>query len=451
MDSAIKIKTLPLVAIIGRMNVGKSTLFNRVIEKSKAITSPIPGTTRDVLYGAPVWRGKTFGIVDTAGLDIHGKGELERNVLKQIERAEKEADILLLILDLQVGVQTEDKNLIRKLLAQKKPFLVVANKADNARTRANLMNKEWHNLPVKKIIPVSAKNGAGAGDLLDEIYNLFREAEITLPAASAEERSIDVCILGKPNVGKSSLLNSLLKKEVAVVSAIPHTTREPQDITFDYNGRTITLIDTAGIRRRARVEQGFERTGVKKSIGTLKRSDIALLVLDISQDLGSQDKRLAELISESNKGLIIIANKVDLVKSEEWHRTFTQYLHRYLPFLDWAPIIFVSALTSEKVHKIYDKILEVDESRKKTIDPKELEDFIKETSRLHKPLKAKGVRHPYIFGIKQTRTAPPAFVIAIKEKTSVHESYLKFLSKKIRERFGFEGVPITVETKHISI
>lgn len=451
MNSAIKIKELPLTAIIGRTNVGKSTLFNRLIEKSKAIVSPVPGTTRDVLRGEPVWRGKTFALADTAGLDIEGKDELEKNILKQVERAESEAQILVLILDLKAGVLPEDRLLIRKVVSGKKPYLVVANKADNAKIRAEINNPEWRNLPTQKILMVSAKNGAGAGDLLDEIFNTFQTAGIELPAAEEKAKPINVAIIGKPNVGKSSLLNALLKKEVAVVSATAHTTREPQDIAIDYNGTPITLIDTAGIRRRARVERGFEKMGVQKSIGTLKRSDIALLILDISQDLGSQDKRLAELISQSNKGLIIVANKVDLVKSEEWHRTFTQYLHRYLPFLDWAPIIFVSALTSEKVHKIYDKILEVDESRKKIIDPKELETFIKELSRLHKPLKAKGVRHPYIFGIKQTRTEPPTFVIAIKEKTSVHESYLKFLSKKIRERFGFEGVPIIMETKHISI
>lgn len=451
MDSIIKIKQLPLVAIIGRTNVGKSTLFNRLIEESKAMVSPVPGTTRDVLRGEPVWRGKTFSLADTAGLDIEGDGELEKNVLKQVERAEKEAAILLLVLDLQTGIMPEDRRLIKKIISGKKPFIIAANKADNAKARAELNNPEWRNLPARKIIPVSAKNGAGAGDLLDEIFNNFEAAGIELPEAGEEARPINVCIIGKPNMGKSSLLNALLKKEVAVISSVAHTTREPQDITIDYNGRPITLIDTAGIRRRARVERGFEKMGVHKSILALRRADIALLVVDVSDVLGSQDKRLAELAAESKKGLIVIGNKIDLVKSPDWHKKFTTYLYRSMPFLDWAPLLFASALTAEKTHKIYDTILEVAAAREKTPDPKELEDFIKKIARAHKPLKARGVRHPYIFGIKQTGAAPPTFVITIKEKTSIHESYLKFLSKKIREQFGFPGTPIVINTKHISI
>lgn len=447
----INIKTLPLAAIIGRTNVGKSTLFNRLIEESKAIVSSMPGTTRDVLRGEPIWRGKTFALVDTAGLDIEGRDELEKNILKQVERAEREAQILILVLDLKVGVLPEDRQLIKKIVSNKRPYLVVANKADNARVRAELDSPEWRNLPVQKIISVSAKNGAGAGDLLDEIFNAFQTAGIELPEAGEKAHPINVAIIGKPNVGKSSLLNALLKKEVAVVSSTAHTTREPQDIAIDYNGTPITLIDTAGIRRKARVERGFEKMGVQKSILALRRADIALLVLDITDTLGSQDKRLAELAAESKKGLIVIGNKIDLVKSPDWHKQFTTYLYRSMPFLDWAPLLFASALTAEKTHKIYDTILEVAEARKKMPDPKELENFIKKIARAHKPLKAKGVRHPYIFGIKQTGIEPPTFVITIKEKTSVHDSYLKFLSKKIREQFGFPGTPIVIETKHISI
>ncbi len=451
MNSAINIKELPLVAIIGRTNVGKSTLFNRLIEESKAIVSSIPGTTRDVLRGEPVWRGKTFAIVDTAGLDIEGKDELEKNILKQVERAESEAQVLVLILDLKAGIMSEDRVLIRKIVSGKKPYLVVANKADNAKIRAEINNPEWRNLPTQKILMVSAKNGAGAGDLLDEIYGAFQASGIKLPAAEEKAKPVNVAIIGKPNVGKSSLLNALLKKEVAVVSAVAHTTREPQDITLDYNGTPITLIDTAGIRKRARVERGFEKIGVHKSILALRRADIALLVLDVADTLGSQDKRLAELAAESKKGLIVIGNKIDLVKSPDWHKQFTTYLYRSMPFLDWAPLLFASALTAEKTHKIYDTILEVAEARKKTPDPKALEEFIKKIARAHKPLKAKGVRHPYIFGIKQTGTEPPTFVITIKEKTSVHDSYLKFLSKKIREEFGFPGTPIVIGINHISI
>jgi len=442
---------MPMVAIIGRANVGKSTLFNKIIEETKAIISAKSGTTRDVLYGEPLWRGKSFSIVDTAGMDMPGKGELERNVLRQVERAQKEADIILLLLDVRTGVMQEDRELMKKLLKEKKPFLVVVNKIDNKRSLAELENKEWVNLPVKDFLPVSAKNGSGVGDLLDAIFEKFKKAKIKLKPKE-EEETIDIIILGKPNVGKSSLLNKLLDKEVAVVSNIAHTTREPQDITLKYQDKLIKLIDTAGIRKKARVERGFEKIGVRKSINTLKQSDIALLIVDISQALGSQDKHLASLIYESHKGLIIIANKLDLINHDkEWHKKFTRYIQMSFPFLDWAPVLFTSALSGEKVKKIYDTILKVEEARKKTIDTKTLEYFVKGIAMVHRPLKAKGVNHPRILGIKQTGTEPPRFEIAIKEKTSIHGSYLKFLSKKIREEYGLEGTPIIMETKHIKI
>lgn len=447
---AITLKTLPLVAIIGRTNVGKSTLFNRLIESGKAIVSPIPGTTRDVLYGLPIWRGKTFALVDTAGLDISGKGELERNVLKQVARARAEAQIIILILDIKTGILPEDRKLLNELARQDKPFLIVANKADNLKSRNILFNKEWHAVPGGTVIPVSAKNGSGTGELLEEIFSIAKKNKINFPDAE-EERTIKVAIVGKPNVGKSSLLNALLNKEVAVVSAVPHTTREPQDIRLEYGGKNITLIDTAGIRKKARVEAGFEKSGVRKSINAVKSSDIVLLVVDISEPLGSQDKKLADMIFEAKKGLVIIANKIDLVKGEDWRKKFEKYIARYFPFLDWAPVLFVSALTHEKVNKIYDKILEVNENRLRQLDQRALEAFIKTVTREHRPLKARGVHHPYIFGIKQVGTAPPKFFVYIKEKTSVHDSYLKFLSKKIREEYGLEGTPIVLETEHISI
>ncbi|MFA5134092.1 MAG: ribosome biogenesis GTPase Der [Patescibacteria group bacterium] len=450
MNENIKLKQLPIAAIIGRTNVGKSTLFNRILEESKAIVSPIAGTTRDVIYGTPIWRGKTFALVDTAGLDISGTGELEKNVLKQIDRAKREAQILLLVLDIKSGIMPEDRKLLAELTRQNKPFLIIANKADNLKSRNILFNKEWNNIPAEKIIPVSAKNGAGVGDLLDEIFNIAQKNKIEFPD-SDDLRSIKVSIVGKPNVGKSSLLNSLLRKEVAVVSNIPHTTREPQDIVLEYKGENITLIDTAGIRKRARVEAGFEKVGVRKSINAIKSSDIVLLVLDVSEPMGAQDKKLADLIFESKKGLIIVANKIDLIKSDDWHKKFTDYLQRYFPFLDWAPVIFASALTTEKVNRIYDKILEVNAARNTKIDTKSLEAFIKGVTREHKPLKAKGVHHPYIFGIKQVGAAPPKFFIFIKEKTSVHDSYLKFLSKKIREQYGLEGTPLILETENIRV
>lgn len=448
----INIQELPKAAIIGRTNVGKSTLFNRIIEESKAMTSELAGTTRDVIYGQPIWRGKTFMLVDTAGLDIEGKDELERNVLRQIQRAREEALILILVLDLQAGILPDDRKLITELLKGDKPYIIVANKADNKKARDNLNDKEWLNLPYKDIIPVSAKNGSGVGDLLDKIYSKFKKVGARLPNPK-EQEIIKICLLGKPNVGKSSLLNKLLKKEVAVVSSTPHTTREPQDITIEYEGKNITLIDTAGIRKRARVERGLEKSGVRKSIFTLKKSDIALLVLDISKPLTSQDKHLSELIFESKKGLIIIANKSDIIKTmDDWYEKYIRYLQKEIPYLiDWAPVVFVSALSGEKVHKIYDLLLQVAENRKMKIPVKQIEAFVKKISKEHRPLKAKGVRHPKIFGIKQTGVEPPRFVLAIKKKTSIHESYLKFLSKKIRQEFELLGTPIIIETKQVKI
>jgi GTP-binding protein len=447
----MKIKTLPMVAIIGRTNVGKSTLFNRLIEESKAIVSPMPGTTRDVLYGMPIWRGKTFAIVDTAGLDISGKDELERNVLKQVARARKEAELIVLVLDAQAGIMPEDRLLIKELVSGTKPFVVAINKADNKTIRASLSAKEWHTLPVNNFVVISAKNGSGAGDLLDEIYNTFEKYEIILPEASEAEKTVRIALLGKPNVGKSSLLNALLGKEVAVVSAEAHTTREPQDTTIEYNDRLITLIDTAGVRKKARVEKGLEKVGVRKSLDMIKKSDIVLLVLDISEPLGVQDKHLFRLIQESNKGTIIIANKIDIVKQEDWRAIFTEDIMRHFPFLNFAPVIFVSAKTHEKVNKIYDEIFAVQAAREQKLNLHELDAFIKELVRKFKPIKGKGVYNPYIFGMKQIGTEPPHFFITIKEKTSVHASYIKFLEKQLRERFNFVGTPIKIETRHFKL
>lgn len=444
------IKSLPTVAILGRTNVGKSTLFNRLIEESKAVVSPLPGTTRDVLCGRPIWRGKTFAIMDTAGLDIEGRDELERNVLRQVKRAKAEAEILLLVLDGRAGILPEDRLLLKEILKSRKPFIVVANKIDNPNAIKILHSAEWSNLPVKKILPVSAKNGMATGDLLDEIFEEFKKQKINLPEP-AEEPSIKAAILGKPNVGKSSLLNALLGKEVAVTSALPHTTREPQDITLEYNGRLITLIDTAGIRKKARVIPGLERVGVKKSLETMRQADIVLLVLDASEPLGVQDKNLLRLAEEAKRSIIFIANKMDLAKEAKWREIFSYEISRHFPYLDFAPTVFVSAMTKKGIADIFDAIFAVDEARKKEADARELNDFIKTLVRRFKPTKYRGVRHPYIFGMKQTGVKPPRFVITIKEKTSVHPSYIKFLEKRLRERFDFIGTPIIIETRHIRI
>lgn len=460
-------KLLPTIALVGRTNTGKSTLFNRLIEKRKALTSPIPGTTRTSNISEFLWRGEKYRLIDTGGLDFEKKYLFEKEIKKQIERALSEAQVIVFLVDLQTGLLPQEREWAKKLLhGLKVPIILAGNKADNLRIRQNVYDKEWRKLGFGEPLPISAANGSGVGDLLDEVIETFKHLNIKTqpplirgtqgsvtfkPLNLLTFKPIRVAILGRPNVGKSTLFNALIGEERVIVSPIPHTTRESHDTLILKDGEPFLFVDTAGIRRQSRVEKGVEKMGVDQAVRSLQNSDLALLILDASEPFKSQDKQLVGLIAERHKGLVIIMNKWDLIKDqgEESRGRFLEEIFYYFPFLRYAPVLFVSAKTHLKVHQIFDLIKKIYQNSLKTIEEEKLRDFMKKVIKIHRPARGKGVRHPKIYSLKQIDTAPPTFQVAIKQKTSLHESYLRFIENQLRKEFGFEGTPVVVYAKKI--
>jgi len=453
---------MPLVVIFGRTNVGKSTLFNCLIEKQQALVSKIEGTTRDSNIGQVSWQGKIFELIDTGGIidlkyllesrrqttdDRRQTTEIDDKVQKQARDYLQQADLILFLVDTKAGLLPQDKQmalLLKKILPTTNNVLLVANKVDGPRQRPKIA--EFHKLAMGEPIPVSATTGSGTGDLLDIVIKKIKNKpsdNIHHPISNIQY-PISVCIIGKPNVGKSSLLNSILGYQRVIVSSVPHTTREPQNTVITYKDQSIKLIDTAGINKKGTKTKGLEKFGIQKSLAALKKSDIALLIIDISQDITHQDAKLVEEIFNRKKSLIFIANKWDLIK-ERNTKQYTNYIYGKLPFAQFAPIQFTSALTGEKTKKVLDLILEISEQRQKQLSDSQLSHFLSRIVKMHKPAKAKGVKHPRIYEFKQVKTNPPKFELRIGHKDSLHFSYVRFIENRLREKYGFLGTPLTIK------
>lgn len=456
-----RMKNLPKIALIGRTNVGKSTLFNRLIEEYKALTSPEPGTTRDRNFGVVSWRDKEFTLIDTGGLDlgylpktklpkklvdrVSPEDFIEVNIVKQAEIAIKQADFILMITDGQVGLQPEDQTVASIIKKADKPCQLIVNKVDKLHQRNDIW--EFQKLGLGDPIPVSGATGIGTGDMLDILIK-----KIKFPRGrKAKEQKIDlkIAIIGKPNVGKSSLLNAILGEERVIVSPMPHTTREAQDADFLYQDKLFTLIDTAGIRRHAKIQQGLEKAGVNDSLLNLKRSDVALLVVETQKPLNVQDAKLAQEIVSAKCGLIIVANKWDLIDDKDvgTQNKFIKYFRDYFPSLSWAPIVFISAKSGQRVKTILDLALEIEIEREKTILDKELYKLLKTAIKKHLPGQAKGMYHPHIYSLTQVGSRPPRFELLIHPKAEVHFSYVRYLENQIRRQWGFLGTPLIVHQK----
>lgn len=441
----------PLVAIVGRTNVGKSTLFNRLTEGSRALVSGIPGTTRSPNYGEFIWRGSIATAVDTGGLEKRPEDPFEADIRRQAERAIRDADIILFLVDLRIGLTPEDRGLAKLLIRSRKPVILVGNKAERQDARERASAGAWRAFGAGECFPISATTGVGVGDLLDEVWRRAREIGLEPKTIEEELQPIRVVIVGKPNVGKSSLLNSLVGEERALVSEIAHTTREPQDTLMYRDGTYYLFVDTAGIRKKMKIAPGLEATGVKKTLASIRRAEIALFMIDPVEGIGAPDRHIAGLLKEAAAGVILVANKWDLVPDKTPHteKTVRELVLHALPFLGWAPIVAVSAKTGQHVAKLFSAITRVAAARMQEVPAKTLDTFFRTTLRKHRPV-GRGVKHPYIYDMKQVEVAPPTFMLSVRgRRESVHPSYLRFLERKLREAFDFEGAPIVIKSKAI--
>jgi len=449
---------LPTVALVGRVNVGKSTLFNRLIEKNQAIVSDIAGTTRTNNEGLVLWRGKYFHLIDTGGVTFEEGVEFEQDILKQVDRAVDTADLIILVTDAQVGILPQEKELAKRLRRlTKKSVLLAANKVDKGKIEMQIHTPEWRQLGLGVPYPISAVNGRNLGDFLDVVFKTLQKQSKN-PKRHKETKKdevIQVSIIGKPNVGKSSLFNKLIGEEKVIVSPIAHTTREPHDtlMTYEYEEKgkplkqKINFIDTAGIRRKAQVHGELERAGISKSLESLEKSDIILFVLDGSEPISHQDMQLGGMMERHSKSVIVILNKWDLAEdiTDAKRNEVKRMIASHFPHLDFAPILLTSGLTGYRVHQVFPLIIQAWKARHTEIDSDILGNFMRKATREHRPSRGKGTRHPEIVGFRQIDTNPPRFEMFIKYRTSVHISYVKYIENKLREEFDFFATPIVIK------
>lgn len=427
----------PVVAIVGRPNVGKSTLFNRLVGARKAIVEDVPGVTRDRLYDKSDWAGREFIIIDTGGIRFDDTDDIFANEIKmQAELAIEEADVILLVVDGRQGITPEDQQVATMLRKSNKPVVLAANKIENFDTQ--LEYYEFYNLGLGDPIPISAMHGLNTNDLLDAVIEKFGP----LHEYKEDDDAIKIAIVGKPNVGKSSLVNSFLGEQRVIVSDIPGTTRDSIDTPFTYQGNKYVLIDTAGIRRKSRIKEATERYSVIRSLKSVDRSDVCLIMIDATEGVTEQDQRIAGYVHEQAKPNIIVVNKWDLIEKDgTTMNKFDEDIREDLKFLAYSPILYVSALTKRRIFKILDLVDFVVEQHHRRISTSELNKVINEALMLN-PLPGGGGKKVKILYTTQVKTAPPTFVFFSNRPDQIHFSYLRYLENVMRQNFGFEGSPI---------
>ncbi|SES67226.1 ribosome biogenesis GTPase Der [Anaerobranca gottschalkii] len=427
---------LPIVAIVGRPNVGKSTLFNRIIRQRLAIVEDQPGATRDRLYSKGEWLNREFMLVDTGGMTFDERDVLAASVTKQAQLAVDESDVIIFTVDGRTGITTEDIQITEILRKTQKPVIVAVNKIEEFKKQEGDFY-EFYSLGFEEIVAISAANGFGIGDLLDKVIENFTEE-----GEDEEEDALKITFIGRPNVGKSSLVNKLLGSERVIVSDIPGTTRDAIDTKLEVDGETFILVDTAGLRRKSKIEESIEYYSVLRTIKAIERSDVAILVIDATTGVTEQDKRIAGFAHEGGKGVIIMVNKWDLIeKDNHTVKEFTEEIRRELSYMDYAPIIFVSALTGQRINKIIPLVKEVAEQNALRIPTSLVNDVIFESIAITPPPTDRG-KQLKIQYVSQVSTKPPTFVFFVNDKELMHFSYLRFLENQLRNAFGFQGTPI---------
>ncbi|MCL6560275.1 MAG: ribosome biogenesis GTPase Der [Firmicutes bacterium] len=426
----------PVVAIVGRPNVGKSTLFNRIVGGRVAIVEGQPGVTRDRLYQDAEWSGRSFTLVDTGGLDFQEDGEIITGVRSQAELAIKESDVVLFVVDARAGLNPDDEEVASIIRRAEKPSILVVNKVENFQSTDQIY--DFYRLGLGDPIPVSAAEGLNTGDLLDKLVEL-------LPPEGEEDYLADVikiAVIGRPNVGKSSLVNAILGENRVIVSNVPGTTRDAIDTPFTREGKHYVIIDTAGMRRKNRIDRPTERYSVIRSLRAVDRSDVALIVLDATEGVTDQDKRIAGYAHEGGKGCIIVVNKWDLVeKDDKTMNRYSEGIRRELGFMQYAPLIFTSALTGRRVPKVLDIVDFVAEQHAMRIATPDLNNLIREAA-MQNPPPADKARRLKIYYVTQGGVKPPKFVLFVNEPELMHFSYLRYLENQLRSTYGFEGTPI---------
>lgn len=431
----MKHKKLPLVAIVGRVNVGKSSLLNRLIKKRTAIVHETPGVTRDRIYQTCDWNGREFILVDTGGIIFDKRDPLAARVKEQAEAAIKEADVIIFVTDAKTGVLREDEELAKILQRSGKPVILVVNKVESAADESQAA--EFYRLGFDRLHLVSALHGIGTGDLLDEVVKLLPPV-LEVPQEEYEAR---LTIVGRPNVGKSSILNALLKEERSLVSEIPGTTRDSVDSEIIFKGKKYLMIDTAGIKRKGTREDPLAFYSFLRALRSVEASDLSLLVLDASQGVTRQDQRLARLIGEKGNACIVIVNKWDLITNDEQKALLTTSIENNLHFLWYVPFLNVSAKTGKSIHRIFPLIEEVLTEYRKRIPTSELNKWMGEIKESGYTVSS-GKKKLKVYYVTQADVEPPTFVFFVNERELVSENYRRFLENSLRDRFGFKGTAI---------
>jgi len=427
----------PIVAVVGRPNVGKSTFFNYLIGKRVSIIEDTPGVTRDRIYGESEWRGRKFTLIDTGGLEPHSEDYIKQQMVRQAQIAIETADVIVFLVDAKTGLTAADEDVAVMLRKSEKPVVVAVNKVDNVGETPPEVY-EFYNLGMGEIYPISSIHGLGMGDLLDAIYDHFPEEK----EETDDDDWIKVAVIGKPNAGKSSLINRILGEERVIVSDIPGTTRDAIDTYYETDGRRYMFIDTAGIRRKSRINESIERYSILRAFTAVDRADVCVIMIDAQEGVTEQDTKIAGYAHEQGKASIIAVNKWDLIeKDTDTMEEYRKKVYQELEFMNYAPVVFISAKTGKRMDRLLELIDFVSNQSTLRIQTGVLNDVLNEAVAMVQPPSDKGKRLN-IYYITQVGVKPPTFALFINDAELFHFSYERYLKNTLRSNFGFEGSPI---------